>query len=229
LWAEIALFRARNERRVELIVTVTTSLADTEPAAHPATINLKPDVPRRARLENRKMMLTKSALLTVAIGGGFAAAHGAQAAVVPYVLTANAPAHCQAFTPGAANTIRNRVVGSENVGPTMNVACTFEVVHSPTASPVITVQLWFSNNGDSALSINCTLLPGFQGSTGVAVNKSVTVLADKLQREITFSSADTSDPLDTTLGDNLVGVNCALPTGAVINDTYVNWLDENGV
>jgi hypothetical protein len=65
------------------------------------------------------MTLTKSALLMLAIAGCFAAGHDVQAALPNYTLISNAPAHCQAFIPGAANTIRNRVIRSENVGPTM--------------------------------------------------------------------------------------------------------------
>jgi hypothetical protein len=176
------------------------------------------------------MTLTKTAVLTLAIAGCFAAGHDVQAAMTGYSLISNAPAHCQAFTPGAANTIRNRVIGSENVGPTMNVACTFETVFTATARPVYLVTMYFSNNGASAISVNCTLLTGYQGEAGAVMsNKSVTVSADERQRFINFTSADTSDPNDTTLGNSLVGINCALPTGAVINDTYVDWVDENGV
>jgi hypothetical protein len=175
------------------------------------------------------MTLTKSALLTLAVAGGCAAAHDAQTAVVDHQLNANAPAHCQAFTPGPANTIRNRVVGSENVGPTMNVACAFEKIHSATAAPVRTVIMVVSSNRDAALPITCTLLTGFQGQLGaVMLNKSVVVLPHT-RVAIEFSALDTSNPADTDLGDDLIGVNCALPTGAVINDTYLYWVDENGV
>jgi hypothetical protein len=175
------------------------------------------------------MALTKSVILTMAIAGSFAAVNDAKAGFVVHTLEANAPAHCQAFTPGPANTIRNRVVGSENVGPTMNVACTFEKVHSATASPVRVVDMFFHNNGATALSVNCTLLTGFQGQLGaVMLSKSVTVPQHN-QAVIQFDAADTSNPADTDFGNNLIGVNCALPTGAVIGDTYLIWFDENGV
>jgi len=174
------------------------------------------------------MTLMKSACLTLAIAGCLAASHDAPAAQATYTTMANAPAHCQAFTPGPANTIRNRVVGSENVGAAMNVACTFETVRSASGSSVTSVSMWFSNNVGGSLTINCTLLTGYQGMVGaVAINKSTTVTTG--QGQITFSSADTSDPADVNLGNSIVGVNCTLPQGAVINDTYVNWTDENGV
>jgi len=175
------------------------------------------------------MTLTKSALLTIAIAGCVAAAHDARAAVVNYTLVANAPAHCQAFTPGPANTVRNRVVGSENVGAAMNVACTFEMVRSSTSSNVSSVTLWFSNNLGGSVNVSCTLLTGYQGMSGATVlNKSVAVSVG-VQNYMSFTASDTSNPADTDLGNTIVGVNCTLPQGAVINDTYISWTDENGV
>ena len=171
----------------------------------------------------------KAGMLTIALGAVFATADS-NAALVVYGSAANAPGRCQAFTPGPANTIRNRVVGSENVGAPMNVACDFEAGVSNTSTNVIAVDLWFSNNGTSGpLNGNCTMLNGWQGAVGaVLVNKSVVVTAGT-QSEIFFDSDDTPDAGDTDLGFSLVGVNCNLPTNAVINDTYVYWGDEDGV
>ena len=171
----------------------------------------------------------KAALLTVALGTVFMAAE-ANAAFVAYTSAANAPGRCQAFTPGVTNTIRNRVVGSENIGAPIAVACDFEVEVSNTSSNVVEVEMWFSNNGTSGpLTVNCTMLNGWQGADGaVAVNKGVVVTAGA-QSEIVFNASDTPDGTDTDLGFVLVGVNCTLPTNAVINDTYASWFDENGV
>lgn len=171
----------------------------------------------------------KAGLLTIAIGTAFVAAE-AKAALVPYTSGANAPGRCQAFTPGVTNTIRNRVVGSENIGAPIAVACDFEVEFSNTSTNAVEIEMWFSNNGTSGpLTVNCTMLNGWQGADGaVAVNKSVSVAAG-IQSDIIFNSDDTPDPADTDLGFVIVGVNCTLPTNAVINDTYVTWFDENGV
>jgi hypothetical protein len=175
------------------------------------------------------MTFTKPALLTLAIAGCLATAHDAQAAVASYTLVANAPAHCQAFTPGPSNTVRNRVVGSENVGTAMNIACTFEMVRSSTSSNVNGVTLWFSNNLGGTINVSCTLLTGYQGMSGaVVLNKTVPVTVG-VQNYMFFSATDTSNPADSDLGNTIVGVNCTLPQGAVINDTYINWTDENGV
>lgn len=174
------------------------------------------------------MTLMKTAFLTLAVAGCFATGR-ADAGQVDYMMIANAPARCQAFTPGPANTIRNRVVGSENVGALMNVSCTFEKVWSAQSTNVTSVSLWFSNNGAGTVAVNCTMLTGYQGQSGaIVLNKSVNVTHGS-QEPITFSYNDTENPSDTDLGNNIVGVNCALPTGAVINDTYIQWKDENGI
>src|SRR4249919_389886 len=163
-----------------------------------------------------------SASLTLAVAGVLASG-SAHAAVVEKGLAANAPAHCQAFTPGPTNTIRNRVVGSENVGATMNVACAFEKGYSENAGFVKSVYMYFSNSGTGTISINCSLLTGWQGQGGAfVVNKTVAVTAGE-QASLEFSAADTVDPSDTDLGFDLVGVNCTLPKNAVINDTYIYW------
>ena len=70
----------------------------------------------------------KLGLLSVAAGLAMHAGN-ANAELALHTISGNAVNYCQAFTPGPANTIRNRVVGSENVGPNaMNVACNFHSV-----------------------------------------------------------------------------------------------------
>ena len=174
--------------------------------------------------------IRSSAVLTFAIGA-VVASGASHAVVVNKVMAANAPAHCQAFTPGPSNTIRNRVIGSENVGPSpIAVACTFEKPIGESASYVQIVDMWFTNNNAAGtINVNCTLLTGYQGQGGaVIINKSVNIAAGE-QEGIDFTADDTPDGADVDLGDHLVGVNCTLPTGAVINDTYIYWQENNGV
>ena len=171
----------------------------------------------------------KAGLLTIAVGMAFASADS-NAALVSYGSAANAPARCQAFTPGPTNTVRNRVVGSENIGAPIAVACSFEVTVSNASTNASAIDMWFSNNATTGpITVNCTMLSGWQGAAGaVLVNKSVGVVNGE-QSEISFDATDTPDPADTDLGFVIVGVNCTLPTSAVINDTYVFWGDEDGV
>lgn len=173
----------------------------------------------------------KFGLLTLAIGAA-AVTTSARADVVTMGTMANAPAICQAFTPGITNTIRNRVIGSENVGAPIAIACDFVKPFSESDSNVVAVQLYFSNNNSSGPSanVNCTMLTGFQGDAGaIAINKSITIAPQGRGETILFNSDDTPDPADRDLGNTLVGINCTLPTGVAINDTYLLYTDENGV
>jgi len=171
----------------------------------------------------------KSCLTTLAIGAAFAAT-GARADIVAYMNDANAPAHCQAFTPGPTNTIRNRVTGSENIGAAMNVACAFESISSyfnGTAPYAIGVQI--SNNGSVAFTVTCSELSGYFGDAGTVINKTTASLAPGADEFVEFTAADTPDGDDTDLGYYAVGINCNLPTHAVMGETYSYWTDEDGV
>ena len=58
------------------------------------------------------------------------------------------PDKCQAFTPGVTNTIRNRVVGAENVGANpIAVACVFELsdVYFASTATVDNIHMYFRN------------------------------------------------------------------------------------
>ena len=57
----------------------------------------------------------KLGLLSVAAGLAMHAGN-ANAEVAMHTFSGNAVNYCQAFTPGPANTIRNRVIGAENIG-----------------------------------------------------------------------------------------------------------------
>jgi hypothetical protein len=171
----------------------------------------------------------KASILTIGLGVAFMSADS-NAAMVVYGSAANAPGRCQAFTPGITNTIRNRVIGAENVGSPIAVACDFETTFSEISTNALAVDMWFSYNGSSGpVNVSCTMLNGWQGAEGAVLVNKVASVASGEQSEIEFTSDDTPDETDTDLGFLLVGVNCTLPTNAVINDTYVYWADEDGV
>lgn len=175
--------------------------------------------------------LVKIAALTALVGAALVPSTG-EAAVVQRQSIANAPARCQAFTPGVSNTIRNRVIGSENVGTNpLAVACAFEKPSGTGISNITGVQAYFSTNTGSSLTVTCTMLTGWQGMAGaVAVTKSTLVTTATSNAQITFTAADTPSTTDTDLGtSNEVGINCTLPFGAVLNDTYLRYSEEDGV
>ena len=168
-------------------------------------------------------------------GDGCSSTCTIEAGLAQHSVTSNAINYCQAFTPGPANTIRNRVVGAENVGTTMNVACNF---HSMTngaagASAPTMLRVYFANNNPSGtITVSCTLLTGHQGMSGAyAVSKTTGPIAPGgvEQDSLAWTAADNPVPGATTLGSSLVGINCTLPTGAVINDTHLHWTMDNGL
>ena len=171
----------------------------------------------------------KSLLATLAIGAVVVVAANAQAAISAYINDANATAHCQAFTPGPANTIRNRVTGSENTGATMNVACSFESISSAYyGTPPYAAGLQITNYGSAAFTVSCSELSGYFGDSGAVINKTTGSLAPGATAYLDFTAADTPDPGDVDLGFYAVGINCTLPTHAVIGETYSFWTDEDG-
>ena len=176
----------------------------------------------------------KVGLLSVAAGLALQSGH-ADAAVASHLFYSNAVNYCQAFTPGPANTIRNRVVGSENVGATMNVACNFHAMFNGAAGNTNPTQLtvYFANNNTSGtLQVTCALLTGYQGQpSGYIVTKTTAAIAAGgiAQASLSWAAADNPVQPATTLGNSLIGINCTLPTGAVINDIALYWTMDNGV
>ena len=177
-------------------------------------------------------IITRSALAT--LGLAFAASClPAHAEVATHELMSNAISKCQAFTPGPTNTIRNRVVGSENIGAKMNVACAFDMMtNGATSASPKSLVVYFSNNGTSPVTVTCTLLTGYQGDSGMyMVTKTTAPIGPggTDQQYLQWDATDNPSFGATDLGNQLVGINCALPTNAVINDTYLDWDQDNGV
>lgn len=174
-------------------------------------------------------------LLVTALGVAMSPA--SQAAVnANHSMQSNAVDKCQAFTPGPSNTIRNRVVGAENIGSAIAVACNFTTFYNGVAAsslPPRSLQIYFANNNTSGtITVSCTLLTSYQGdSAAYAVTKTTTAIAagGVAQGSLTWTQADNPTAGATNLGNYLVGVNCTLPTGAVINDSYLTWSMDNGI
>lgn len=167
-------------------------------------------------------------------GLGFAmAATNAQAALTTHQFISNSVNYCQAFTPGVANTIRNRAVGAENVGTaTINLACNWHSTlgDSGTTRPQ-TLDIYFYNNTSASITVTCTMFNGYQtqgGSNQFLVTKPV-VIAPGTQNDAFFQPSDNPNAGATDLGNYLVNINCSMPSGAVANDTYLTWTQDNGV
>ncbi len=177
----------------------------------------------------------KTGLLVASIGLAMSAGN-ANAAVANHQFISNAVNYCQNFVPGAGSQIRNRVIGVENVGGTTPVACNFHAMFNgaTTSLPPRQLDVWFSNNGTAPITVTCTLLTGYQGEGGTtqyAVSKTTAPIAPggTSQQRALWTPADNPVAGSTNLGNYLIGINCSLPTGAVMNDTYLDWSQDNGI
>ena len=169
----------------------------------------------------------RMSLTTMALGLGLASA-SSNAAVETYYNEGNAPRHCQAFTPGVTNTIRNRVTGAENVGASpIAVACAFENVGSGVASFTASATVAIYNGSESSQTITCSGLAGYFGNVvGSVITKSVT-LAPSTAGTITINAADTPSTTDTDLGSWRYGMNCTVPTAVTLTWTRATWTDDD--
>jgi hypothetical protein len=177
--------------------------------------------------------MIKVSLLTLAIGAAFHSADS-RAAVSTYFSDSNAVNYCQAFTPGVTNTIRNRVIGAQNIGTaTIAVACNYATTHNTndmTDQNLAVIAQVFSNGSTSPVSISCTLLtgtPGFNFGDAYSVTKTLN-LAPGAADFIEFSGTDNPTP-SATFNNGIVGVNCNLPSQVYMTDVELVWQAEDGI
>jgi len=154
------------------------------------------------------------------LGTGLGLALGVSApafAETGHYVSSNAVDKCQAFTPGVTNTIRNRVIGAENVGANpIAVACVFELSELYGAgTPIVdTVALYLRNGNLAPIDVSCSLLPGdMVDGLGTVSNSTVTVAAGA-NGLVSFTG-----PYNV-LG---IGVNCNLPPNVTIVKTIVRY------
>ena len=177
--------------------------------------------------------MLKTGLLTLGLGIIFCSAN-ADAAVATQSSFSNAVNNCQAFTPGVTNTIRNRVIGAENVGASpIALACNFNTVFNGAAgnTNLQSVTLYFSNGG-AATTVTCVLLtgmaPGWSSGSAYTVSKSVAIGAGGIGA-LSWSQADNPTPAATDLANVMVGVNCTMPTNMTLSGSELHWSADNGV
>lgn len=177
--------------------------------------------------------MIKAGLLTVGLGLTLQASD-ANAGIANYTSFSNAVNYCQAFTPGPSNTIRNRVIGSQNIGAPIAVACNFQTMinGAPGSTTLQRINLSFSNGAAAAATVSCTLLTGTSAGIGGGANYAVTksvVVHPGSASGITFATADNPTPGATDLGHVLVGVNCTLPTNMTMSMIQLTGTADNGV
>ncbi|MDB6163915.1 MAG: hypothetical protein JWL98_1347 [Xanthomonadaceae bacterium] len=153
-------------------------------------------------------------------------------------MVANAVNFCQAFTPGVTNTIRNRVIGAENVGTAaIAVACNLHLtVNDSDPSGLVAQQptalmYTMSNGTASDVTVSCTLLTGTPGlglGDAYTATHNVVVPANSLSLD-SFTVADNPNVGATSLGNYIVGINCLLPPHVSLNFFDLQWSAEDGV
>lgn len=178
--------------------------------------------------------MLKMGVLTLGLG---LALHStdANAVLATYTTRSNAVNYCQAFTPGVSNTIRNRVIGSENIGPPIALACNYmSDLNGAAGNTLLTeVTLFFTNNSNASATVSCTMLTGPSANitgTGVvyASNKSATI-GPGGAAALLWNAADNPTPGAVDLGNTLVGVNCTMPTNMILSINRLRWTADNGV
>ena len=174
----------------------------------------------------------KTGLLTLGLGIIFCSPN-ADAAVATHSSFSNAVNNCQAFTPGVSNTIRNRVIGAENIGSPIALACNFNSLFNGAAgnTQLQSVALYFSNGG-AATTVTCVLLtgmaPGWSSGSAYTVSKSVAIGAGGTGA-LSWTAADNPNAGATDLGNLMVGVNCTMATNMTLSGSELHWTANNGV
>jgi hypothetical protein len=179
--------------------------------------------------------LLKASLLTLGLALVYSAE--ANAALATHNSYSNSVNYCDAFAPGTANTLRNRVIGVENVGTApLPVACNYASFFNgaPGNTRIQTVQVYFlNNNGTGTASVTCTLLSGNTAGIGAGTvyvsTKTTAAFAAGTQGGLSWTTADNPQQPATDLGNVLVGINCILPPNIVMSTHALGWTADNGV
>lgn len=169
------------------------------------------------------------------VAGAALHAGAARAGLSTHFSDSSAVNYCQAFTPGLSNTIRNRVIGSQNVGTaSIAVACNYATVTNANDSSDQTMDAIyqvFSNGAADTVTISCTLLtgtpgPGYFGD--VYASTKTLDLAPGATDYIQFNGTD--NPAQTaSLNSSVVGVNCLLPPKVTMTEVELVWTAEDGI
>jgi hypothetical protein len=179
--------------------------------------------------------MLKMGLLTLGIGLAFHAADSSATIGVQELIVSSID-FCQAFTPGISNTIRNRVIGSENVGTAaIAVACDLPTSLDDNGNNTADNQikfafLVFANGNATDVTFNCTLLtgsPGLSAGDAYTATHPVTITANSVGFT-QFDGSDNPTPA-ATLNSILVGYNCMLPPHVTMTAIDMGWDADNGV
>lgn len=170
-------------------------------------------------------LATTFAGLTLAIAAAYSAPTAAQAVINA---ASSAPsARCQASLPMSELAIRKRPLTIQNDSTTTGawITCGFEYDSGVAINnSALMVDAYFTNYSDVEQTVTCSGVTGWEGGENEYVAMEATLPANtggdagNLFWEATDFEGD-------GMSTGLVSINCYLPPGVGINDTYVYWAE----
>lgn len=144
-------------------------------------------------------------------------AENSQADVIRREYHQNAAANCQGALPAFAGTLRARPLGVGNEGATAAfVTCSFSGDAGQGIIPILRLDVFFTNNAASPVTINCTGVFGAQRVGGVLFVAKSVVVQPGVNAGIQWT-AENSGVADLGSPAN---ISCSLPPGAVVLDSF---------
>lgn len=169
-------------------------------------------------------------LATTFAGLTLAIAAACSIPAVAQTLHANASqanARCFASGPVSAAQLWARPLAIDNVGTSDAwITCGFEFdAGNAIDFSALMVDAYFTNNGDADATVSCAGVTGWQGGDTENVDFDIVVPPNNTSEEGNLYWLDT-DFEGGGMETGLVAINCRLPAGVGINDTYVWWATE---
>ncbi|MBJ6977907.1 hypothetical protein JG616_01010 [Luteimonas sp. MC1782] len=137
-------------------------------------------------------------------------------------------ARCQASLPMSELAIRKRplTIQNDSVDTGAWVTCGFEFDSGYAAGGMATlVDAYFTNYSSTAQTLNCSGVTGYEGGENEYVGLTLELAPGATGEDANlFWYADDFEGGGMSTG--LVMINCYLPPGVGINDSYVYWVEE---
>lgn len=170
-------------------------------------------------------LATTIAGLTLAVAAVYSTPTAAQE--IPFHTYAASPvARCQGSLPVFESLLRKRPLAIQNDSsePTW-IACGFELdAYNADTGGAVMVDAFFTNYSDTAVTLTCSGVTGFEGGANEYVSLSVEIPPHTGNEDGNLFWFE-DDFEGGGMGTGLISINCRLPAGVGINDTYVWWVD----
>ena len=169
-------------------------------------------------------LATTFAGLTLAI----AAAYSMPAVAQTYHVNSSQPmARCMPSTAEFGARLWARPLAIDNTSTQVSwVTCGFEFDSGAAIDySALMVDTYFTNNSNVDATVTCSGVAGYAGDVTENISLSVTIPAGSGGEDGNLYWMDT-DFETGSMETGLVAINCRLPAGVGINDSYVHWATE---